>query len=533
MTTMKVLVCGEVNGKINQLYTRVKNILKKNPEFELLLCVGSFFGNTDENKKEWDSYVNRETLAPIATYILGPSDPEEMKYFDSSFLEDGKELCENITFLGRKGILTTGTGLQIAYLSGTDQSSGIKGGSTFSQEDVESLSNKSNEDKFQGVDILLTCCWPQDIIEYTSKPPDVLSVPNGSKLVSRLCYKLRPRYHFASVDGIHYERAPYRNHQVLKEPSRHVTRFISLSYVGNKEKKKYMYAFNIVPMCHMEKSKLTEQPEDVTEFPYNKLLLSSSEKSLHEKTDQGGFFFDMSRSTKQGQKRRHDGSQPQRQPRQHVGPPPLKGDCWFCLGSPKVEKHLVLSVGNLCYLALAKGGLVDDHILICPIAHFESSVKLNEETLMETEKFKQALQRMFSEEGKSCVIYERNFYTQHLQLQVVPVPKMEDTSLKKIFKEEAEMRGMEMKEILVGKPLSEAVPIGAPYFVVEFNNGDRLLHRVRGKMDLQFGREVLACDAILNMPDRADWKECKVSMDREKQLAGAFRKRFQPFDFNL
>lgn len=44
-----------------------------------------------------------------------------------------------------------------------------------------------------------------------------------------------------------------------------------------------MYAFNIVPMCHMEKSKLTEQPEDVTEFPYNKLLLSSSEKSVHEK----------------------------------------------------------------------------------------------------------------------------------------------------------------------------------------------------------------------------------------------------------
>jgi hypothetical protein len=25
---------------------------------------------------------------------------------------------------------------------------------------------------------------------------------------------------------------------------------------------------------------------------------------------------------------------------------------------------------------------------------------------------------MFSEDGRSCVIYERNFYTQHLQLQV-------------------------------------------------------------------------------------------------------------------
>lgn len=25
---------------------------------------------------------------------------------------------------------------------------------------------------------------------------------------------------------------------------------------------------------------------------------------------------------------------------------PLKGSCWFCLGSPQVEKHLVVSVGD-------------------------------------------------------------------------------------------------------------------------------------------------------------------------------------------
>ncbi|KAK3754608.1 hypothetical protein QZH41_019970, partial [Actinostola sp. cb2023] len=249
-------------------------------------------------------------------------------------------------------------------------------------------------------------------------------------------------------------------------------------------------------------------------------------------SEKGGFFYDMSHSEGHGQKRRghQDGSQQHKQPK---GPPPLKGDCWFCLGSPKVEKHLVVSVGNLTYLALAKGGLVQDHILICPIAHYESSVKLTEETLMEIEKFKQALKRMFQEKKKSCVIYERNFYTQHLQLQAVPVPEMDDESLKKIFREEADMRGMQMRDVPVGTALTEAVPIGAPFFVVEFINGDRLLHRVRGKMDLQFGREVLACDAILDMPERADWKECKVSLEVEKRMANAFRTAFQPYDFNL
>lgn len=29
--------------------------------------------------------------------------------------------------------------------------------------------------------------------------------------------------------------------------------------------------------------------------------------------------------------------------------------CWFCLASPSVEKHLVITVGETVYLALAKG----------------------------------------------------------------------------------------------------------------------------------------------------------------------------------
>lgn len=32
-----------------------------------------------------------------------------------------------------------------------------------------------------------------------------------------------------------------------------------------------------------------------------------------------------------------------------------KSKCWFCLASPSVEKHLVITVGNSTYLALAKG----------------------------------------------------------------------------------------------------------------------------------------------------------------------------------
>ena len=48
-------------------------------------------------------------------------------------------------------------------------------------------------------------------------------------------------------------------------------------------------------------------------------------------------------------------------------------DCWFCLSSPKVEKHLVVSIGDEVYLALAKGPLVPEHVLILPITHYGSA----------------------------------------------------------------------------------------------------------------------------------------------------------------
>lgn len=54
----------------------------------------------------------------------------------------------------------------------------------------------------------------------------------------------------------------------------------------------------------------------------------------------------------------------------------ISDSCWFCLSSPSVEKHLVISVGTHCYLALAKGPLNPYHVLILPIAHHQSTTKV-------------------------------------------------------------------------------------------------------------------------------------------------------------
>lgn len=71
-----------------------------------------------------------------------------------------------------------------------------------------------------------------------------------------------------------------------------------------------------------------------------------------------------------------------------------------------------------CYLALAKGGLSDDHVLILPIGHYQSVVELSAEVVEEVEKYKATLRKFFKSRGKRCVLFERNYKSHHLQLQV-------------------------------------------------------------------------------------------------------------------
>lgn len=46
-------------------------------------------------------------------------------------------------------------------------------------------------------------------------------------------------------------------------------------------------------------------------------------------------------------------------------------------------------------------------------------------------------------------------------------------------------------------------------------------------------REALALSSVLNMPDRADWKNCQTSKDEENKMVAKFRQGFKKFDFTL
>ncbi|XP_033638777.1 CWF19-like protein 1 [Asterias rubens] len=523
---LKILVCGDVEGNLSQLFKRVNNVNKKAGPFEMLLCVGEFFGPNDA---EWNKYKTGQETAPMPVFILGPNKQENMK-----FIQDvkGCELCENITYLGKKGIFSGASGLQIAYLSGTEQKDQtIQEPSDFNKADIDALAVPLISDsKFKGVDVLMTSPWPRGVFKYASTAEGLDAETTGSSLIADLVLALRPRYHFSALEGAYYERLPYRNHKVLAESAKHATRFLGLAKVGNPAKQKYLYAFNIVPMKTMERDELVKQPQDVTECPYSWSSTKPEQKSQADMSNQY-FFSQRGGQRGRGQKRsrgQHSGHEGQRKPPQPRGP------CWFCLGSPEVEKHLVVSVGTSTYMALAKGGMVPDHVLILPIGHYRSMVDLPEDVISELDQYKAALRKYFKSVGKTCAIFERNFKTQHLQLQVVPIERSVCEDIKEVFMEKAEAQKLELFEIPTRTDLKQVIPADAPYFYLELDNGDKLLHRMKKSVffPLQFGREVMACEELLDMPERANWKACTIEKDEETRQAAAFRKKFEPFDFN-
>ncbi|XP_064476195.1 CWF19-like protein 1 [Ornithodoros turicata] len=516
-TPLKILVCGDVNGQFHKLFDRVSNVNKKNGPFDMLLCVGDFFG---DDLSEWEEYKSEIRKVPVQTYILGPKRESSVAEFETS---DGFDLCPNVMYLGKKGVLTGSSGLKLAYFSGVENPDGQSGAHTFSKtEALQFISPFIDEPGFRGVDILLTSQWPKGVTKYGQGVEE--SQYDASNATAMLAYFTRPRYHFSSSSSCYYDRLPYRNHQVLREPARHASRFISVASVNNAAKSKWLYAFTIVPMVALSNAELVKQPPDVTECPFT---FTQDDLKAEEQDKNSQFFYDLTPVPEK--KRKHNDGDRQHNKKKHPVP---QGPCWFCLASPEVEKHLVISIGDSFYVALAKGALTHDHVLILPIGHHQSTVEMDQDALEELGKFKEALQKCYGAKKKKAVFFERNYRSSHLQIQVVPLPASLVPRARSVFVDYGQSLGLDLDEIPQNSDLRQIVGAGRPYFYVEVE-GTKLLHRIRKSFPLQFGREVLACEELLDIPDRVDWRHCKMTKDEESEVVARFREEFNPFDFTL
>lgn len=136
----------------------------------------------------------------------------------------------------------------------------------------------------------------------------------------------------------------------------------------------------------------------------------------------------------------------------------LVDSCWFCLANPKVEKHLIVSIGNEMYMTLAKGPVVNEshvpgkgHLLLIPITHYPTFGKIPAETQMdlvtELEKYKSSIRRLFDQYDQDMVLFEVSRESvhglAHAHIQVVPVPKAKSDQVEKVAREQAALAGID------------------------------------------------------------------------------------------
>ncbi|TKR93928.1 hypothetical protein L596_008292 [Steinernema carpocapsae] len=527
MSQVKILACGDVNGRFDLLLKRISNVNSANGPFEFVICVGEFFG---PDAKENDKIISGEIQFPVPLYILGPCCPSTCRCYP----DQPSEFTSNVTYLGKSGTLTTACGLSIAYLSGIPAKSanGSCNAFEFNSEAVDNLTGPASvSSSYVGVDILMTSVWPSHVARHSANQP-VTPVP-GNEEISRLATVLKPRYHFAGM-GVHYEREPYRNHEVLQGAAQHVTRFVSLATVGNKQKQKWMYALSTQPLKGMTRDQLVAQPPLTSEFPYKDILLKAYERKQQDTAKKGGaqFFYDMDapmteeEEQERNRKRRYSGER---------GPVEKKTSsqpCWFCLSNVEAEKFLIVSVGTHCYLAMPKGPLAEDHLMVLPIGHIQSMVAASEEVREEVEKYRDALTLFYDARGKSLVMFERNFKTGHSQIQMIGVPKDSLRSLRSSFLNGAQAKGFELSILDKEQQVWDVVNEGCPYFSVDLPDGTRLFTRHMKNFPIHFGREVLTGPQLLDCEEKIDWRECEMPKEEQAALVKKLSKEFKKFDFS-
>jgi hypothetical protein len=492
-------------------------IQSKAGKFDMLFCVGEFFSR-DSNHMELNEYRTGKRQIPILTYILGTNQKQLIASLNLD--ENGCDLCENMIYLGHRGLLSTKQGLKIVYLSGLDKNKfdELPNLVLFDDKDCQMLELNCQAQDFDGIDLLFTNQWPQKVETYAKELDNSDNSDTfGSECISRLAQTLKPRYHFSALHDLYYERLPYHNSTIYGREI-HSTRFIALAKCNKKNKPKFLYAFNITPMSYMDRKELIKFIPETTQSPYDE---SQSKKRPLEDEPSLQYFYDAKQIEKMSKKQ-----QKIERKSTHLEP------CWFCLGGTQVEKHYIISIGRKSYLAYAKGALNKDHLLILPISHVKSTVISDDETLEDINLYKQTLVKYFHTRKMKVVFYERNFKTHHMQIQVFALPETKIHLLRDAFLSQALQQNIDLNEIPKYSSLKQILSDKQAYFYLELpdDEGKYLCEIKQGSFPLEFGRDVIASDLLLNLPDRIHWKNCILSKEDEIKMTKTFREDFKAYD---
>ena len=202
--------------------------------------------------------------------------------------------------------------------------------------------------------------------------------------------------------------------------------------------------------------------------------------------------------------------------------------CWFCLAVAE-EKHLVVAAGERVYVALAKGGILEEHLVIVPVEHKVGSWDICEKTVKEICIYMKSIKEYFKKEknGCECFFFERGELVdglRHMIIQAIPIrkeviPRLSDVVREvgqqfeidiKIKKNDGNLRGC-MDE-LRDKKIEN-------FFWADMGEVGKILVNVEEgkKLPSNFGRMIAA--TCLGKKERMQWRRCILSKEKERRIA--------------
>jgi hypothetical protein len=214
-------------------------------------------------------------------------------------------------------------------------------------------------------------------------------------------------------------------------------------------------------------------------------------------------------------KKKEDNDEKEEAIRQHNQMQKVLDTCDKCFDSPKMQKELVLFVGEKTYLAIPwHEGLVLDHLVICPVQHVACSTQLDEEVWEEISNFRKAIVQFYFKQSKDVIFFEIVKYLHrkpHMQIHCIAHRDFEMAQFyfKKAI-QESEHEWATNKKLVDLKQnkndVRRSIPKGLPYFWVNFGMDSGMAHVIEDPemFPTNFAQEIIG--GILNL-DVNKWRK--------------------------
>ncbi|KAL6265373.1 hypothetical protein P5V15_002172 [Pogonomyrmex californicus] len=201
-------------------------------------------------------------------------------------------------------------------------------------------------------------------------------------------------------------------------------------------------------------------------------------------------------------------------------------NCWWCLDSKNMLKHMVVTMDSVICLNLpACTSLTNGHCILTPIQHIACQLQLDEDAWDRLKELKKKLIKMFTNEDLYPIFYEvykKHCKFSHMQLECIPLPKEIGESAPIYFKKallECETEWSINKKIvdLTCKDIRHAIPNGLSYFMVEFGSHPGYAHIIENEemFPRNFAKEIIG--GMLDL-DHNLWRKPRRQNFEEQRL---------------